>query len=80
MTVAAAARVVHGTEPLVYTGTYDEAKKTYEFRGAMSMGPAGEWKSRDVLVVNGPDSMTYTGHGDMGQGESKMMELVYTRK
>jgi hypothetical protein len=60
-------------------GTYDAATKTFNFMAECEMMPGMKTKMREVLKVVDKDHHTFEMYEDRGQGESKSMEIAYTR-
>lgn len=60
-------------------GTYDAATKTFNYTAECEMMPGMQTKMREVLKVVDKDHHTFEMYEDRGQGESKSMEISYTR-
>ena len=72
-----------GTGMMTSTGTYDPATKTFTEKGTFScpQDEGGEKAFRGVTTMVSPDNYTYEMYvTDKDGKESRMMEIVYTRK
>jgi hypothetical protein len=69
-----------GTGIMMTEGTYDAATKTFTFTGSFEEMPGMTTKVREVIKVTDKDHMTMEFFNDRGQGETKAMEINYTRK
>lgn len=68
-----------GTGFLFMTGVEKEGGKVVELTGTYN-GPNGVvMKSRSVMTIKGPDEQFLEIFNDMGQGETKSMEMTYHR-
>lgn len=61
-------------------GTYDAATKTFTHHADCEMMPGVRVKMREVIKVVDKDHHTFEMYEDRGQGETKTMEIAYTRK
>ena len=68
------------TSMLTMTGDYDKATKTINMTGSCEMPGVGLTKMRHTVTHKGPDSFVFTMYSDMGQGETRDGEIVYTRR
>jgi len=69
-----------GTGIMVTEGTLDEATKTITYTGTFEMAPGMSFKVREVIKLTDKDHMAMEYFEDRGQGETKSMEINYTRK
>lgn len=72
-----------GTGMMTSTGTYDAASKTFTEKGSFScpQDEGGEKDFRGVTTLVSADKYTYEMYiKDKDDKESRMMEIVYTRK
>lgn len=71
-----------GTGMMTSTGTYDPSTKSFTEKGTFSCPQEGGDKSfRGVTTLVSPDKYTYEMYAAGKDGkESRMMEIVYTRK
>lgn len=60
-------------------GTYDAATKTFTYTAECEMMPGMKTKMREVIKVVDKDHHTFEMYEDRGQGETKSMEIAYTR-
>jgi hypothetical protein len=60
-------------------GTYDAATKTFTYMADCEMMPGMKMKIREVVKVVDKDHHNFEWYEDKGQGESKTMEISYTR-
>ena len=60
-------------------GTYDAATKTFTYMAECEMMPGMKTKIREVIKVTDKDHHTFERYEDRGQGETKTMEIAYTR-
>ena len=60
-------------------GTYDAATKTFTYMADCEMMPGMKTKMREVIKVVDKDHHTFEMYEDRGQGETKSMEINYTR-
>lgn len=60
-------------------GTYDAAAKTFSYMAECEMMPGMKAKMRQVIKVVDKDHHTFEMYEDRGQGETKSMEINYTR-
>jgi hypothetical protein len=68
-----------GTGVLMTEGTYDEATKTFTYKGS-GVGPTGEYNVREIIKhISGDESMFEMYMEEGGKPEMKMMEIKYTR-
>ncbi len=63
-------------------GTYDEATKSFTYRGDMDdmMAPGTKVPIRIVIRIAGPDSHVFDWHETRGGKEVRTMEITYSRK
>ena len=69
-----------GTMILNTEGTYDSAAKTFTYNAAFEMMPGMSVKIREVIKVVDADHHNFEWYEDRGAGETKTMEINYTRK
>jgi Protein of unknown function (DUF1579) len=69
-----------GTGIMMMEGTYDAATKAFTFTGEYEMMPGMKEKVREVIKMADKDHMSMEYYEDRGQGETKTMEINYTRK
>lgn len=69
-----------GTGIMMTEGAYDPASKTFTYTGEYEGMPGAKWKVREVIKLTDKDHMTMEYYEDRGQGETKAMEISYTRK
>ena len=60
-------------------GTYDAATKTFTYMADCEMMPGMRTKMREVIKVVDKDHHTFEMYEDRGTGETKSMEIAYTR-
>jgi hypothetical protein len=68
-----------GTMILNSEGTYDAASKTFTYNANCEMMPGMPVKIREVIKVTDKDHHVFEWYEDRGQGETKTMEIAYTR-
>jgi hypothetical protein len=68
-----------GTGIMMLDGTYDAATKTFTYAGDYEMMPGMKEKVREVIKMT-DKGMTMEYYEDRGQGETKSMEINYTKK
>ena len=61
-------------------GAYDAASKTFTYKSDCEMMPGMPVKIREVIKVVDADHHTFDFFEDRGAGETKTMEISYTRK
>ena len=61
-------------------GTYDSATKTFTHYGECAMTPGTNMKMREVVKIVDKDHHNFEMYQDYGSGETKAMEIAYTRK
>ena len=61
-------------------GTYDADTKTFTYNAQCEMMPGMPVKMREVIKVVDKDHHTFEMYEDRGAGETKTMEINYTRK
>jgi hypothetical protein len=61
-------------------GTYDAATKTFTYMAECEMMPGMRTKMREVIKIADKDHHTFEMYEDRGTGETKSMEIAYTRK
>ncbi|PYJ10956.1 MAG: hypothetical protein DMF06_04490 [Verrucomicrobia bacterium] len=68
-----------GTMILNSEGTYDAASKTFNYTANCEMMPGMPVKIREVVKITDKDHHMFEWYEDRGQGETKTMEIAYTR-
>jgi hypothetical protein len=68
-----------GTMILNSEGTYDAASKTFNYTANCEMMPGMPVKIREVIKITDKDHHMFEWYEDRGQGETKTMEIAYTR-
>lgn len=61
-------------------GTYDAATKTFTYTAEMEMMPGTKVKARQVVKDTDANHRTFEFFEDRGTGETKTMEINFTRK
>lgn len=69
-----------GTGIMITEGTYDASTKTITYTGEAEMAPGMKSKVREVVKFTDKTHMSMEYFEDRGQGETKGMEINYTRK
>ena len=69
-----------GTGIMMTEGTYDAATKAFTHTGEYEGIPGMKWKVREVVKMPDNNHMNMEYYEDRGQGETKQMEIAYTRK
>jgi Protein of unknown function (DUF1579) len=69
-----------GTGIMTMDGTYDAATKTFTYTGDYEMMPGMKEKFRQVIKMTDATHMVMEYYEDRGQGETKTMEISYTKK
>ena len=69
-----------GTGIMMLEGSYDPATKSLTYTGTAEMMPGMTSKVRQVINVADKDKHSMEYYEDRGQGETKTMEINYTRK
>lgn len=69
-----------GTGIFLSEGTYDAATKTFTYLGETEMMPGAKTKMRQTIKVVDKDHRTFEFFDDRGSGETKTMEINFTRK
>lgn len=69
-----------GTGIMITEGTYDASTKTITYTGEAEMMPGMKTKIREVVKFTDKTHMSMEYYEDRGQGETKGMEITYTRK
>ena len=69
-----------GTGIMMTEGTYDAGTKAFTHTGEYEGIPGMKWKVREVVKMPDKDHMNMEYFEDRGQGETKQMEINYTRK
>jgi hypothetical protein len=69
-----------GTGVMFLDGTYDASTKTFTYTGEYEAMPGMKSKVREVIKCADKDHMNMEYYEDRGQGETKAMEINYTRK
>jgi Protein of unknown function (DUF1579) len=69
-----------GTGIMTMDGTYDAATKTFTYTGEFEMMPGTKEKVRQLIKMTDATHMTMEYYEDRGQGETKTMEIDYTKK
>lgn len=67
------------TMMMVSEGTYDAASKTFTYMAECEMMPGVKTKMREVIKVVDKDHHNFEMYEDRGTGETKTMEIAYTR-
>jgi Protein of unknown function (DUF1579) len=68
-----------GTGIMVSEGTYDPATKTFTYTGEYEEMPGMKKKFREVIKLVDKDHHNFEMYEDRGTGESKSVEIHYTR-
>lgn len=68
-----------GTGVMLTEGSYDTATKTFTYTGEFEGMPGMKAKVREVIKLT-DKGMTMEYYEDRGQGETKSMEIDYTKK
>lgn len=69
-----------GTGIYLSEGTYDASTKTFTYTSEMEMIPGSKSKMRQVIKAPDKDHRTFEFYEDRGTGETKTMEINFTRK
>lgn len=69
-----------GTMIVTSTGSYDAATKTFTYSGEFEMAPGMSSKFRQLIKYVDNDHHRMEWYENMGAGESKTMEIEFTRK
>ena len=69
-----------GTGIYLMEGSYDAASKTFTYTSEMEMMPGAKTKMRQTIKVTDKDHRTFEFFEDRGTGETKTMEINFTRK
>jgi hypothetical protein len=69
-----------GTGIMFLDGTYDVSTKTFTYTGEYEAMPGMKSKVREVIKCTDNNHMSMEYYEDRGQGETKAMEINYTRK
>jgi uncharacterized protein DUF1579 len=69
-----------GTGIMTMDGTYDAASKAFTYTGEYEVMPGTKEKVRQVIKLTDATHMTMEYYEDRGQGETKTMEIDYTKK
>jgi hypothetical protein len=69
-----------GTGIMTMDGTYDAATKTFTYTGEYEMMPGTKEKVRQLIKMPDATHMMMEYYEDRGQGETKTMEIDYTKK
>lgn len=69
-----------GTGIMNLEGTYDSNNHAFNYSGEMVDPIGNKMKVREVLTVTDKDHTKFEMFMDMGSGEMKSMEILYTRK
>jgi hypothetical protein len=69
-----------GTGIMITEGTYDPSTKSITYTGEVEMMPGMKSKVREVVKFTDKTHMSMEYWEDRGQGETKGMEINYTRK
>ena len=69
-----------GTGIMLSEGTYDPSTKTFTFTGDYEALPGMKSKVREVIKIADKTHQSMEYYEDRGQGETKTMEINYTRK
>ncbi|PZR73199.1 MAG: hypothetical protein DLM73_11295 [Chthoniobacterales bacterium] len=68
-----------GTGIMLSEGTYDAAAKTFTYTGEYEAMPGMKSKVRELVKMPDGTHMSMEYYEDRGQGETKSMEITYTR-
>jgi len=68
-----------GTGIMMSEGTYDAGSKTFTYLGEYEGMPGMKSKVRETITVTDSDHHKMEYYEDRGQGETKQMEISYTR-
>jgi hypothetical protein len=68
-----------GTGIMTMDGTYDAASKAFTYTGEYEVMPGTKEKVRQVIKLTDATHMTMDYYEDRGQGETKTMEIDYTK-
>lgn len=68
-----------GTGIYLSEGTYDAVTKTFTYTSEMEMVPGAKSKVRQTIKVTDADHRTFEFFEDRGTGETKTMEINFTR-
>ena len=68
-----------GTMILNSEGDYDAASKTFTYTANCEMMPGMPVKIREVIKITDKDHHLFEWYEDRGKGETKTMEIAYTR-
>jgi hypothetical protein len=69
-----------GTAIMNSEGTYDSATKTFNYSGDYEPVPGMKCKVRQVVRIVDPNNHNLEWYEDRGTGETKTMEIAYTRR
>ena len=69
-----------GTGIMMSEGVYDAGNKTFTYMGEFEAMPGMKTKVRMTVKIADKDHHTFEWYEDRGTGESKTMEINYTRK
>jgi Protein of unknown function (DUF1579) len=69
-----------GTGIMMSEGDYDPTSKTFTYTGEMEMMPGMKEKMREVVKIADKNHHTFEFYEDRGTGETKTMEINYTRQ
>lgn len=69
-----------GTMILNSEGTYDSTSKTFTYTASAEMMPGMQAKIREIVKVVDNDHHNFEWYEDRGAGETKTLEISYTRK
>ena len=69
-----------GTMILNSEGTYDPSSKTFTYNAQCEMLPGMPMRIREVIRIVDNDHHNFEWYEDRGSGETKTMEIAYTRK
>ncbi len=69
-----------GTGVMMLEGSYDPATQSLTYTGTAEMMPGMTSKVRQVIKVGDKNQRSMEYYEDRGQGETKTMEINYTRK
>jgi hypothetical protein len=69
-----------GTGIMTMDGTYDAATKAFTYTGEYEMMPGMKEKVRQIIKMPDATHMMMEYYEDRGQGETKTMEINYTKK
>ncbi len=69
-----------GTGMMITEGTYDKSSNSLTYKGKMVVPSGQKVDVRNVVKIIDKNHSTFEMYVDMGAGETKTMEIKYTRK